>query len=140
MQLLDKGYITYWDSEEDNLTVGLITKVLDLNDMKTYYCIYVDSERYNELSRFGLNPDEDDLITGVFLRGKWSIRYHEVPYFITMRTADRRRPDIDEVLKRRGLKTYNQFRLLLATKGMHPTDKWRVLTEPINNITCDKTS
>lgn len=127
------GYITYWEDDDNNLTVGAWLKQIDETDMKTYYILSVDMDRYNELSKFGLDPTRDDLITGTFLT-KPRRRYHKVPYFILMRTADRRRPDIDKILKMRGLDKYNQFELLLSTQGRYFSDKWRVLREPVNSI------
>lgn len=133
MKVINVGYITY---EKDNKykTVGTITKERDENTMEIKYCITVDPKRYKELAEFGLNPEEDDLITGVFLGNKTRIVYNKVPYFMDMRTADRRRCDIDLILKKRGLKTYNQFLLLLATEGRYPHNNWTVLRQPKNSI------
>lgn len=135
--LIDKGYITYWENDVENLTIGVITKERDMTTMQVFYQVIVDSVRYKELERFGLDPSMDDLIVWVFLDDHFRAKWNKVPYFITMRTADRRRPDIDMILKKRGLTTYNQFQLLLATEGRYPTDHWRVLKEPVNSIQID---
>lgn len=135
MRVIDKGYLTYC-TDGKKLTVGTITKEMDMETMKVYYCFNVDMSRYNQLAEFGLDPSQDDLITAVFLKGRTRVKYAKVPYFIVERTADRRRPDIDEILKKRGLKQYNQFSLLLATQGAYPLDNWRVFREPANSIDC----
>ena len=138
MKVVEKGYLTYWHSDDDNLTVGIITKEFDEENPGYVYFVYVDRQRYNELAQYGLDPSYDDLISSVFLGNKDVRRFRDVPYFIQQRTADRRRCDIDEILKKRGLTQYNQFKLLLATEGKYPLDNWRVLRKPMNSITCDK--
>lgn len=135
MQIIDRGYLTYVDPEsQEKLTVGTITKERDLQDMHIYYCFNIDMERYNQLEHFGMDVSDDNLITAIWLQGRTRITFGHVPYFIVERTPDRRRGDIDEILKRRGVPTYNQFSLLLATEGCYPLDNWRVFREPFNSI------
>lgn len=134
MQVLGKGYITYCIDEIPQLTVGTISKERDMGDMKIYYCIDVDENRYKELAKFGLNPEEDDLITAVFLTEHWCKCYTKVPCFIRMRTPDGRRCDIKEYIwERYHMTEYNRFEILLANKGKS-ADNWRVLREPVNSI------
>ncbi len=126
-EVINMGYLAYEYDDEKYFVIGEIRKEVG-RDNNITYVFDVDREKVKELSKYGEDVNSPIIISGIDLDYGYVQRHGRMPFFISMRTPDRRREDIDEILERYGLEYYDQFEILLRNKGKS-LDKWRVLRE-----------
>src|SRR5690554_2250452 len=123
-ELLDMGYLVY-ELEDGYILVGELRKECNENHRITYV-FDIDEKAEKYLEDHGESTRFKNYIPGIDLEKGYVQRHDRVPFFIKMRTPDRRRPDIQERLDYYGLEYYDQFKILLRNRG-NSLDKWRVL-------------
>lgn len=126
-EVLNKGYLAYEYTAGNYHIIGELRKEVGL-DNNISYVFDIDKDKLDGLKQYGEDTSSPTIITGIDLDYGYRQRHVRVPFFINMRTPDRRREDIDEILERYGLEYYDQFEILLRNKGFS-LDKWRVLKE-----------
>lgn len=123
-EIISKGYLAA-EIKDAYYIVGEIRKEVDKGNYISYV-FDIDKKSIQEISNYGIDNSLSTLITGIDLDYGYFQRHSKVPFFISMRTPDRRREDMHEILERYGLDYYNQFEMLLINKGKS-LDIWRVL-------------
>lgn len=115
-------YLHWVDLEEVNHLVGEIREMIDLNTVIyeiEYYkdCIDYLDEHYEEFDRVSGCPYENRLV----------FRYtNKYPWFITERTPNECRPDLQVLLDSVGMKVYDRWEYLKRTHGVCVVDRYFV--------------
>ena len=129
--LLESCYLNYVTSSK-SLTVGAWSMFFDTDCCEVRIGLHVDKDRYKQLSEFGLNPSENDLITSTFIH-EWYQVYKPYPEFIRQRTFSPKRCDEPWKAEPWCLERYENFHFLCIYGGQH-LDNWLVSDDPLNDV------
>jgi len=96
------------------------------SDGRHVYIFDVDPEKFDE----ALALAGEEMFPGFDPDNGWVQRHDKEIPFLYERTYNYKRPDLADVLKPWGMSvdTYNKWKLLKITKGVHLRDRWRVLS------------
>lgn len=122
----NKGYIALYLPELNAYHVVAELKEVFEENKKVIYIIEAVAETFEKLNDYGVTTKNNNFIPGFDFDYGLTQRHSRPPFFITMRTVDRRRQDMPVILKEFGLEYYDQFEMLLITQG-ESLDNWRIL-------------
>ena len=125
-KVLSKGYLAY-KYDERYFIIGTLKQEVSEGNIISYLYEF-DPEAISKLPEMGVSIENNIFFPGTDLDYGYTQRHSKTPFFITMRTPDRRRPDIQELIARRGMEYYNQFEFLLRNEGFG-FDNWRILKD-----------
>lgn len=121
--ILRIGKVVYRVSDTEVLEVGTLTKELT-NNIEMVYVLDIDKKRIDRLKERGIDVGVL-LMPGVDLDDGYRQVFNKVPFFMSVRVPDRRREDIDDILKELGLEFYDPLEILLKTRGVS-LDNWEI--------------
>jgi tRNA splicing endonuclease len=124
LKILTRGIVKYvWDGED--VEVAKLYRTRN-DEMKGFYVIEIDMEKARYLADKYNGGRLDTLIPGIDIDecGALYMTSH-IPYFIRRKTPDKRRTDINEVMKKFGMTYYDELEFMFRHEGPQ-LDEWIV--------------